>query len=89
MNNLKRMKQCPRFDFCSVPICPLDEDKDERIYLRGEPKCTLGKVYRLRYGKDLPWKGMFPREFSAWKRVQRDGLPKELRKNMGRIENLG
>jgi len=53
--------------FCSVPICPLDPLKAERIYLAGEPKCSLSKNKRLKLGKDLPWKGLFPREFAGLK----------------------
>lgn len=67
MNNLERMQSCPRFYKCSVPICPLDEDKDKRTYLQGEKKCTLPKSYRTRLGKDLPWGGKWPRELSAEK----------------------
>lgn len=60
--NLLRMERCPRFSRCSVPICPLDEGKDKRVYLKGEPKCNLPKSRRLKLGEDLPWKGLTPRE---------------------------
>jgi len=69
-NNIACMKQCPRFLKCSVPICPLDFQKDERMYLCGEEKCTLGKTYRKKYGAGLPWKGLFPKELGgikAWR----------------------
>jgi len=64
------MTQCPRYPKCSVPICPLDAEKDRRVYLKGEPKCTLPKSIRMRLGKDLPWKGLFPREYATWKQWQ-------------------
>ena len=47
---LKIMEQCPRFDFCSAPKCPLDLWEDRRTELPGEDKCGLGKTYRLRKG---------------------------------------
>lgn len=63
----KLMTQCPRFLFCSVPICPLDIDQDRRDYLPGEPKCTLAKSIRYRIGKDteLPLQGLTKREWSG------------------------
>jgi len=66
--NLERMKTCPRFKRCSVPICPLDELKNERVYLKGEQKCSLSKNKRVKLGKDLPWKGLWPAEIAAIKR---------------------
>jgi len=68
---LAPMNKCPRFFRCSVPICPLDPDKDKRVYLQGEPRCTLAKSIRRKLGKDLPWKGLFPREFSALNRWEK------------------
>src|SRR3990167_10858769 len=67
MENLRRMKQCPRFNSCSCPICPLDEDKSERIYVSDEPKCNLSKSLRMKFGRDLPWKGLFPKELAGYK----------------------
>lgn len=37
----KVMKKCPRFQRCSVPLCPLDREVENRIYLEGEPTCRL------------------------------------------------
>ncbi len=31
--------QCPKFDTCGAPICPLDENLAQRNYLKGEPAC--------------------------------------------------
>jgi hypothetical protein len=59
--------KCPRFDHCSVQVCPLDADADRRIHLPGEPKCTCPKSIRVRLGKDLPLKGLTQKEFSAQK----------------------
>jgi hypothetical protein len=61
------MKDCPRYLYCSVPLCPLDEEMGKRVYIKGEPVCTLPKTIRKRLGKDLPNKGMFKREIAAQK----------------------
>lgn len=37
------MEQCPKFDKCSAPICPLDKDKHLRVYYKGEPVCQIDK----------------------------------------------
>ncbi len=33
------MNDCPKFDHCSAPICPLDRDWKKRHYCKGEPVC--------------------------------------------------
>lgn len=33
------MEQCPKFDSCSAPICPLDPDWSERKHIKDEPVC--------------------------------------------------
>lgn len=65
------MQSCLKFQRCEAPLCPLDIDYQKRVYLKGEPKCTLGKAIRLKLGKDLPRKGLFPKEFAAIKRWQK------------------
>ncbi|GAF73299.1 unnamed protein product [marine sediment metagenome] len=37
----KLMKKCPRFQRCSVALCPLDREAEKRVYLEGEPTCRL------------------------------------------------
>jgi hypothetical protein len=37
--NATKMCDCPRFDKCSAPICPLDTDWKHRVYRKGEPVC--------------------------------------------------
>ncbi len=63
------MENCPRFNSCSVPICPLDPDMAKRVYVRGEPKCTMRKGVRIRLGSELPWKGMKAREWTNYTRT--------------------
>ncbi len=46
MNSIK-MCDCPRFDKCSAPICPLDREWSLRVYRKGEPIC----FYLLEYVK--------------------------------------
>jgi hypothetical protein len=32
-------KNCPRFDFCNCPVCPLDTNWQSQRHLSGEPVC--------------------------------------------------
>ena len=62
------MKQCPEFDGCSAPICPLDPGMHKRSGpFPGEPVCTLSKAKRLELGQSLPWRGLWPRELAGLK----------------------
>ena len=82
---LEIMSQCPRFEGCSAPSCPLDLNQGERIALQGEPRCGLGKTRRKRIGTDLPRQGMTKREWAsaqAWARLPEE--EKELRRARGR-----
>ena len=36
---------CPRFDRCSAPICPLDNEWRERHHLKGEPVCYFMRLH--------------------------------------------
>ena len=65
--NLERLKSCPRFDWCSVPVCPLDEKRGQALRLPDEPVCSLPKPLRVKLGSDLPWKGLSPKEFAGLK----------------------
>ena len=60
------MAQCPRFDRCCAPICPIDTDWRERVHRKGEPVCA----YLRRYAKDPLWgqkQGSVPTEL--WLKV--------------------
>ena len=60
------MAQCPRFDQCSAPICPIDLDWRKRAHRKGEPVCA----YLRRYAKDPLWgqkQGTVPTEL--WLKV--------------------
>ena len=60
------MAQCPRFDQCCAPICPIDTDWRERAHRKGEPVCA----YLRYYAKDPLWgqkKGSVPTE--VWLKV--------------------
>lgn len=80
--NILRMERCPRYPRCSVPICLLDTEKDKRVYMEGEPECALPKSMRMKLGADLPWKGMFPKEFATWKRWQKMTLDESARRKL-------
>lgn len=49
----EKMKKCPRFITCSCPICPLDFNWLQRVFIKGEGKCKLPK-------KDLKKLGFNP-----------------------------
>lgn len=59
---------CPRFNVCSVNICPVDPDIKQKNFEPGDEVCTLPKSYRMRLGKDLPWLGLRPRELTSKRR---------------------
>ena len=40
-----KMSDCPRFDKCSAPICPLDRDWRLRVYRKSEPICLYLREY--------------------------------------------
>lgn len=60
------MEQCPKFNHCSAPKCPLDYYQDERTRLKGEPICKAKKETRFKIGKDssLKFKGLTKSEYS-------------------------
>ena len=39
------MQDCPRWDSCNVPLCPLDPDILKRVYSRGEAICFYTHEY--------------------------------------------
>ena len=39
------MKECPRFDGCNAPICPLDPDVLDRVHVKGDPACYYLRLY--------------------------------------------
>jgi hypothetical protein len=67
------MLDCPKWQQCSAPLCPLDADMEERgKAIDGskdggvkERKCTLGKAKRMRLGASLETLGLFPRELAG------------------------
>ena len=69
------MTRCPRYSHCTVLICPLDLDKDKRdpcFDISGKQrKCTLSKNMRMKLGKDLPGRGLWPRELAGLERWER------------------
>ena len=61
-----QMAQCPRFDQCSAPICPIDTDWRKRAHRKDEPVCA----YLRYYAKDPLWgqkQGTVPTEL--WLKV--------------------
>jgi len=64
--------ECPSFDSCSAPLCPLDPDIDKRIRYPDEDKCKAHKTTRERIGRKypelLPYQGLTKREWAGKKR---------------------
>ena len=73
------MLDCPRFDWCSAPICPLDRGMEKRTgpFAR-EPECRLPKAKRMELGKELPWRGLWPAELAAQERWQHNSHEERL-----------
>lgn len=71
---------CPRFETCSVNVCPLDPFRNEKNSFSDEKDCPMEKRVRLRLGKDLPWLGLTKAEFKAKNRWER--LPEEEKQAM-------
>jgi len=42
---------CPRFERCSAPICPIDPEWQKRVYKKGDPVC----FYLRQHAKDPLW----------------------------------
>ncbi len=63
--------ECPRYDRCSVNLCPLDPEMESRTVHEEdkEQKCPMEKRVRLRIGSKypdlLPLGGLTAREHSA------------------------
>lgn len=66
--NTDRMRQCPHFQTCSVPYCPLDEFADYR-HTKDKRGCKVKKSVRMRLGKNMKTKGLSKPEragLKAW-----------------------
>lgn len=65
--------ECPSFDICSAPKCPLDPDIKERDgRYPEEEKCRANKPTRqkisMKYPNLLPYQGLFGREWHGRQR---------------------
>ena len=40
-----KIEDCPKFDACSAPICPLDEDYKLRVHLTEDRACLYLREY--------------------------------------------
>jgi hypothetical protein len=54
-----RPGHCPRFDRCSAPLCPLDQFRHLRSYLKGEPTCLYLREW-AKAGACGAWTGTLP-----------------------------
>lgn len=58
--------QCPRYEGCDAPLCPLADDLRSLTWFPGEPVCPMRKYARL------PWLRK-QRRIQALRRVNADG----------------
>lgn len=91
------MLDCPKWQRCSAPLCPLDREMASRgktIDARKdggvkEPRCSLSKAKRMKLGAELPGLGLFPRELAgmrAWAvktEAEKASQLARVRKNLG------
>ncbi len=56
-----KMTDCPKFDRCSAPICPLDADWAARVHLKGERICFYVLEY-VKPGAKARFRGSTARE---------------------------
>ena len=47
------MSDCPKFEHCSAPLCPLNRDMMERTHLRGERVCFYVREYVKEGGRAI------------------------------------
>lgn len=38
---IKNLNKCSRISGCSIPICPLDPEANQRVYCKGENRCPF------------------------------------------------
>ena len=46
------IEDCPRFEKCNVPICPLDKHYAESMHLDGEAVCLYLREYSKPHARD-------------------------------------
>lgn len=51
--NVINLKRCPRFETCSIPKCPLDEDMQNRVELSDDEICILRAEHRTKRVKGI------------------------------------
>ena len=45
--NIENMKKCPRFEECSIPLCPLDMEMDKRVEMPEDAQCPLRRIITI------------------------------------------
>ena len=74
---MKPSYECPSFNSCSSPKCPLDPDVNDRIRYPDEMKCKANKSTRVKIGKEyaevLPYQGLTGKEWHGKKQWEESG----------------
>jgi hypothetical protein len=66
------MHDCPKFDSCNAPICPLDPDWKRRSHLDGERVCYYLTEYAKQAARPILRGGLAVEHYEAIK----EGYPK-------------
>lgn len=74
------MTQCYRYDKCSAPICPLDDEMEKRVVYNDDPICAikpealkeiLGKKLKGRYKRYVKINLEAGGRFTPWREVEK------------------
>ena len=94
--NLKNMRSCPRFDYCSVPKCSLDYWADLRVELAEDEVCPMwrfagqikSKRMKTKIIPSLRDKVRFVRELKASSDKNSEIAPttEHLTRSLGKVE---
>ena len=49
----KNLRECPRFNSCNMPKCPLDLEAYKRVYLKSEDLCPFSIKKKRKYQKGI------------------------------------
>ena len=70
-------EDCPNFNTCNAPKCPLDPDINTRIKYADEDKCKAQKKTRIAVAKKhpnvLPYNGLTGQEYNGYKMANKLG----------------
>lgn len=84
-------RDCPKFDSCSAPICPLDRYWESRTHVDGEPVCLWLRELAKPGGRAI-LEGAIPTDMALAIAVQAPAIAlqfSEVRKRLERASKTG